>query len=181
MLSRKRKCLQLTGHFTWLHFLFRDSMGHTRPNSLFFTTTSRVKVCMPPHLYGSLLGHLSSHGTEHSPGIHADTPQSTIFSGGDTLLNFITFARTLMYAQMSWNMIHSIFFLHPFMNILYSFSRVAASCCCPANSSWVEAMFAMASFSSKVNLAFADRITSICALRFSLSSLNSNSFLSIVA
>merc|ERR1719162_1012813 len=175
-------CLQSTGHFIWLHFLFRASSGHPYPNSLFFTTIARVNVCMPPHAYGSLLsGHLSSHGTEQSPGIHADTPQSTIFSGGETLLNFITLARALMNAHMSWNMIHSTFFLHNFIPCLYSFSSSVNSCCCAANSSWAEAMFAMASLSSRMNFAFALRITSSCELRFCFSPLNWKSFLSIVA
>ena len=51
--------------------------------------------CQPPRPKGLFLrGRVSSHGTEHSPGTQADTPQSTIFSGGNTLLNFMTLART---------------------------------------------------------------------------------------
>jgi hypothetical protein len=67
---------QSTGHFIWLHFLLRDRMGHLMPNSFAATMIVRVNVCVPPQKYGFSLPllsffvpHLSSQGTEQSPGM----------------------------------------------------------------------------------------------------------------
>merc|ERR1719453_898170 len=77
------------------HFFFRRRAGHLMPNSFGATMISRASVCQPPHPYGSnSSGQASSQLTEQSPGTQSVTPQSTIFSGGDSLLYFMVSART---------------------------------------------------------------------------------------
>merc|ERR1719313_1206246 len=173
---------QSTGHLNWPHFLFRASSRHFTPNSLGRTTITRVSVCQPPHPYGFFLsGHSSSHGTEQSPGTKGVTSQSTIFSGGDTLLKIITCARTTKYEQKSWKKIHSMRRLQWDMKTLYSCSTVLRSSSFSAISSRSALRLVVASFSSMINLALEVLRTSSCWFTFSFRMVNSNRFLSISA
>merc|ERR1719382_1145840 len=95
--------------------------------------TFRDSVLTPPHWLGSMVlptmcGHVLSHSFEQGPPTQSLTEQSSIFSGGDVVLDFITVFRTFVTAQTSVYRISSMRSLHSAILSLYIFCT--SRCCC---------------------------------------------------